>query len=77
MPPPNELRPEYAWPARSDELLRAAGYDPDAIRRRNEAGTPWKMRPRHMLAVLIASALVPALSLIALAMITRIAAALL
>ncbi len=62
----------YAWPTRSDELLRAAGYDPDAIRRRTENGTAWRILPRHLLAALAASILVPALALGALAVIARL-----
>lgn len=65
-----------AWPARSDELLRAAGYDPDAIRRRKESGAPWRMHPRHMVMALAASAFVPTLALVAFAIAARVVVAL-
>ncbi len=70
-PVPGLPSAEYAWPMRSDELLRAAGYDPEAIRWRMATGSPWRVRPGHMIAVLLAAAICPALALVALAAIAR------
>lgn len=70
-PAPGLPSTEYAWPMRSDELLRAAGYDPEAIRWRMATGSPWRIRPGQMAAVLLAAALGPALVLVALATIAR------
>lgn len=63
---------EYAWPSRSDELLRAAGYDPEAMRWRMETGNPWRISTAQMVAVLAAAALGPALALVTLAAIVRV-----
>lgn len=63
---------EHAWPLRSDELLRAAGYDPEAMRWRTETGRPWRISPTQMIAVLLCAALGPVLALATLAAIVRV-----
>lgn len=63
---------EYAWPLRSDELLRAAGYDPEAMRWRMETGSPWRISTAQMAAVLLTAALGPGLALATLAAIVRV-----
>ncbi|VVD76499.1 hypothetical protein PCA20602_00882 [Pandoraea capi] len=65
---------EYAWPLRSEELLRAAGYDPEAMRWRIETGSPWRASIAQIIAVLLAATFGPVLALTIIAAIVRVVA---